>query len=165
MGGLKTSENLNEKAIKIALERLKMTRTRTPPEILKSRSRWNPVLLRNISEVTVRANDRSVIVRQDIDTGETIGWRYSDTPPSSTQINITKEEALDIALSEIEIPDDAVLDTIDLMGRGNLTHVYVAKWKHLVNGIEVENDYIIVKINPESKEVISVTTNWSEVNE
>ena len=163
-GVIKMSSELDKKAIKIALEKLKMKSTRAPPDIT-SFTRWNPVSLRRISEVTVRANERAMMIRQDADTGETIGWRYTDTSPSSTQIKITKEEALDIATKEIDLPNDAILDSIELQTKGSAGYVYLAKWMHMIDNIEVENDYVIVKINPETKEVISATKNWSEVNE
>ena len=164
-GGIKMSSELEKNAIKIALKKLKMETTRAAPDIVRSISRWNPVLLRRISEVSVRADERSIMVRQDVDTGETMGWRYTDALPSSIQIKITKEEAFDIATKEVDVSDDAVLDSIELQNKGSTGYVYLVKWIHMINDIEVENDYIIVKINPETAEVISATKNWSEVNE
>lgn len=162
-GVIKMSTELEKNAIKIALEKLKMDGTRAPPDIVRSSTRWNPVLLRRISEVSVRADERAMMVRQDVDTGETIGWRYTDTQPSSTQVKLTKEEALEIAKEEIDIPSDAVLDSVELQNKGSAGYVYLVKWMHMIDNIEVENDYILVKINPETKEVISATINWSEV--
>ena len=159
------SEEINKKSIKIALEKLKLRETRTAPEIVGSSSRWNPVLLRKVSETTVRAEGRSVMVRVDEDTGEMIGWRYLDAATASPKIKTTKEEALRIAQSEIELPANAELESVEMINRGGAGYTAIVKWKHMVKGIEVENDYIMVKINPETGEVISVTKNWSEVNE
>ena len=105
------------------------------------------------------------MVRVDQDTGETLGWRYSDTSVASPTIKITKEEALRIAQSEIEIPTDAELESVEMSNRGGIGYTCIVKWKHIVQGIEVENDFIIVKINPETRAVISVMKNWSEINE
>ena len=51
------SDERNKKLIDVALKKLKLKRTRTPPEVVKSSSQWNPVLLRRISETTVRADE------------------------------------------------------------------------------------------------------------
>ena len=165
VGWMSLTNEMNKRSIEVALEKLKLKETRTPPEIVRSSSRWNPVLLRRISETTVRADERSVMVRIDQDTGETIGWRYTDTSIASPKIKITKEEALRIAESEIEIPNDAELESVEMFSRGDIGYTCTVKWRHLVQGIEVENDYIMVKINPETREVISAMKNWSEVNE
>lgn len=165
VGEFSLTNNITQKSLEVALEILKIKRTKTPPEIVRSSSRWNPVLLRKISETTVRVDERCVMVRMDQDTGETIGWRYTDTAISSLKIKITKEEALRIAESEIQIPTDAELESVEILSRGDIGYTCIVKWRHLVQGIEVENDYILVKINPETREVISVMKNWSDVNE
>lgn len=165
VGGLILSDEIRKKSMEIALEKLKLKEKRAMPEIVRSSSRWNPVLLRKISETTVRAEGRSVMVRVDEDTGEMIGWRYLDAATASPKIKITKEEALRIAQSEIELPADAELESVEMVSRGGAGYAAIVKWKHMVKGIEVENDYVMVKINPETREVISVTRNWSEVNE
>jgi hypothetical protein len=159
------SDEIREKSMKIALEKLKLKETRAAPEIVRSSSRWNPVLLRKISENTVRAEGRSVMVRVDEDTGEMIGWRYLDAATASPKIKITEEEALTIAQSEIKLPAGAELESVEMVNRGSAGYAAIVKWKHIVKNIEVENDYIMVKINPETREVISVTKIWSEINE
>lgn len=165
LGGMRMKNEIKKRALEIALEKLELERTEAQPEITKSTTQWNPVLLRNISEITVRSAEESIIIRLDQDTGENVGWRYPEKRISSKRIEITKEEALEIAKSEIEIPNDAELEFIKMFNRGGIGHTSIVKWKHLVQGIEVENDYIIVKINPETRDVISVIKNWSEINE
>jgi hypothetical protein len=165
VGWINLSNEINKRSIDVALEKLKLKKTRTPPEIVKRSSQWNPVLLRRISETTVRADERSLMVRLDQDTGETMGWRYTDTAIASQKIKITKEEALRIAKAEIEIPNDAELESVEMFNRGGIGYTCIVKWKHLIQGIEVENDFIMVKINPETRAVISVMKNWSDVNE
>jgi uncharacterized membrane protein YkoI len=162
---MKISDELNNKAINIALEKLKIKSTETRPNIVKTSIHWNTKLLRQISETNVRTHKGNISIKHDIDTGELLGWRYNDIKLSSHKIAISKEEALDIAKKEITVPSDAILDSYELINRGGIGYVYAVKWKHNINNIEVDDDYIIVKINPETKEVISVTKNWSEINE
>lgn len=157
------TEKAKEKAIRVALEKLRLEAERVSPEIRRSKTEWNPVLLRKVAEVELRAEERSMLVRMDEDTGETLGWRYQDVDVGSDMVSITKEEALETAEKEVEVPDDAELRKAELLERGSAGYTYTVEWRHVVEGLEVENDFIIVKINPGTGRVVSVTKNWSEV--
>lgn len=56
-----------------------------------------------------------------------------------------------------------MFDSIELLDRGSLGFIYYVKWNHNIDDIPVEGDFLSVKINPETKEVISVTKNWSVI--
>jgi len=158
------NENLEKKAKEIAIKKFKLEKARIIPEIKeKKKSKWSPGLLKNIVNIEVRAADKSILTRFDEKTEEIIGWRYPNRSISSKVVKITKDEALDIAKSEVEIPNDAVFDTIDLLDRGSAGFIYFVKWNHYIDDIPVEGDFLSVKINPETKEVISVTKNWSVI--
>jgi len=156
-------KQIEEKAKVLAVRKLRLEETRVAPEIGEKKSMWVPGLLRKVSEVEVRAAEQSVVARIDEETGETLGWRYPKRAIGSPIIKLTEEEAIRIARSEVDIPGDAQLDGVELLGRGAAGSVYIVKWKHVVDGIPVEGDFVAVKINPETKEIISVTSNWSVI--
>ena len=156
-------ENLEKKAKKIAIKRLNLEEKRISPEIGQKKSKWSPGLLRNIVNIEVRAAEKSILTRFDEKTEEIIGWRYPDRSIGSKDVKINKDEALDIAKSEVDIPHDAVFDSIDLLDRGSPGLIYYVKWNHYIDDIPVEGDFLSVKINPETKEIISVTKNWSVI--
>lgn len=156
---------IEEKAKELALRKLRLEKVRATPEIEEKRSRWVPGLLKKVSEVEMRAAEQSIIVRIDEETGEAVGWRYPDKKIGSEVVKLTKEDAIKIATSEVEIPVDAELDSVELLDRGAPGLTYFVRWKHTIEGIPVEGDFILVKINPETGAVISVTKNWSVVKE
>lgn len=158
-------KKIEEKAKALAIQKLKLEAARVSPEIGETKSFWVPGVLRKVSEVEVRAAEQSVVARIDAETGETLGWRYPKRAISSPIVKLTEEEAIRIARSEVEIPSDAQLDGVELLNRGVTGSVYIVKWKHVVDGIPVEDDFIAVKINPETKEVVSATKNWSVIGQ
>ena len=155
------SEEIEKRAKEFVTKKLRLEELRVTPEIGRKKSRWSPGLLKKVSEVEVRTADKRMVVRIEEDTGETVGWRYSDVTIASQKVKITKEDALKIAENEVEMPDDAVFDSIRLLKRGAVGYTYTVKWNHVVDGIPVDGDFIVVKINPETGEVTSVTKNWS----
>jgi hypothetical protein len=156
-------DKIMEKAKEIAIAKLRLAEKRAVPEIREFKSSWSPGLLRKIAEVEVRAAEQSIVARIDEDTGETVGWRYPERTIGGRVIKLTEEEAVRIAKSEIEIPDDAILESVEFVNRGSPGFSCLVKWKHVVNNIPVEGDFVVVKINPETKAVISATKNWSEI--
>lgn len=155
------SEEIEKRAAEFGTKKMRLEELRIAPEIGQRKSRWSPGLLRKVSEVEVRAANKRMVVRIEEDTGETIGWRYPDVTIGSQKINITQEDAKKIANTEVDIPDDAVFDSVRLLKRGSVGYTYTVKWDHVVNGIPVEGDFLVVKINPETGEVTSVIKNWS----
>lgn len=155
------SEEIEKRAAEFVTKKMRLEELRIAPEIGQRKSSWSPGLLRKVSEVEVRAANKRMVVRIEEDTGETIGWRYPDVTIGSQKINITQEDAKKIAKTEVDIPDDAVFDSVRLLKRGAVGYTYTVKWDHVVNGIPVEGDFLVVKINPETGEVTSVTKNWS----
>jgi hypothetical protein len=156
-------DKIVRKAKEVATEKLRLKERRIAPEIGETKSRWSPGLLRTISEVEVRAAEQSIAVRIDEETGETIGWRYPDRTIGSRAVNLTEEEAIGIAKSEVEVPEDAVFESVEFLDRGAPGLTCFVRWKHVVDDILVEGDFIVVKINPETKDVISATKNWSVI--
>lgn len=156
-------KKIEEKVKKLATKKLRLRGKKIAPEIGEKTSRWSPGLLRKISEVEVRAAEQSIVARIDEETGETVGWRYPGRTIGSKVVKLTEEEAIKIAKSEVEVPEDAVFESVELLDRGAVGLTFFVRWKHVVGGIPVEGDFIVVKINPETKAVISTTKNWSVV--
>ena len=156
-------KKIEKKVKELATKKLRLREKRIAPEIGKKTSRWSPSLLRKISEVEVRAAEQSIVARIDEETGETVGWRYPGRAIGSKVVKLTEEEAIKIAESELVVPEDAVFESVELLDRGAPGLTYFVRWKHVVSGIPVEDDFIVVKINPETKAVISTTKNWSVV--
>jgi hypothetical protein len=104
-----------------------------------------------------------MIARIDEETGEVIGWRYPHRPSGSKAVKLTEEEAIGIAKSEVEVPEDAVFESVEFLDRGAPGLTCFVRWKHVVDDLPVEGDFIVVKINPETKDVISATKNWSVI--
>jgi hypothetical protein len=160
---MSNEKKIEEKAIALAMEKMGLRDSRVTPEVAKKKSKWEPGLLRKVSEVEVRAEDQSMLARLDEDTTEIIGWRYPDRVIGSKAIQLTREEAIRIAESEVEIPEDAILESVDFLDRGAPGTTCIVTWKHVIDDISVEGDFVVVKINPETKSVISATKNWSVI--
>jgi hypothetical protein len=152
-----------EKAKELATKKLRLKERRIAPEIGEKKSRWSPGLLRKISEVEVRAAEQSMVARIDEETGEAVGWRYPGRTIGSKAVKLTEEEAIKIAKSEVEVPEDAVFESVEFLDRGAPGVTCFVRWKHVVDDTPVEGDFIVVKINPETKDVISATKNWSVI--
>jgi len=161
------SEEIEKKAKEFARKKMHLRSRRATPKVSRKKSRWSPGLLKKVSEIELettneRARSKRMVVRIEDDTGDTIGWRYSDVAIGAKKVKITEEDALQIAKTELEeIPEDAKLDSVRLLNRGTAGFTYNVRWNHIVEDIPVEGDFLVVKINPETGEVTSVTKNWS----
>jgi hypothetical protein len=160
---VRQEKKIEEKAKELATKKLRLREKRIAPEIGEKTSRWSPGLLRKISEVEVRAAEQSIVARIDEETGETVGWRYPGRTIGSRVVKLTEEEAIKIAKSEVEVPKDAVFESVEFLDRGAPGLTCFVRWKHVIDDIPVEGDFIVVKINPETKAVISTTKNWSVI--
>ncbi len=155
--------NIDAKAIELVASKLATRSEGDDSQIVGRKSAWSPSLLRNLHEIDVRSDAGSMTVRIDGDTQEAIGWRYSDRPTRADSVQMTEEEAVAIAEAEIDVPPTAVLDSVDFVDRGTPGVRCSVMWKRVIDGIEVEGDFVYVKINPETREVISAIKNWSEI--
>jgi hypothetical protein len=160
---MRNDRQIEEKAIAFAIEKMGLRDRRLTPEVRKKKSRWDPGLLRQISEVELRAEDQGMLAKFDEESAEIVGWRYPDRAIGSGVVQLTEEEAIGIAGSEVEIPEDAVFESVEFLDRGAPGTTCIVKWKHVVDGIPVERDFVVVKINPETKNVISASKNWSVI--
>lgn len=160
---MRQEKKIEEMAKELATKKLRLREKRIAPEIGEKTSRWSPGLLRKISEVEVRAAEQSIVARIDEETGETVGWRYPRRTIGSRVVKLTEEEAIKIAKSELEVPNDAVFESVEFLDRGAPGLTCFVRWKHVIDDIPVEGDFIVVKINPETKAVISATKNWSVI--
>ena len=156
-------EQIKTKALELARKKLNLDGNFIP-RIVKKKSRWSSGLLRHIVEFEVKIDDKTILTTFDEETDESIGWRYPNIPIGSKTLKINKEDAVEIAKSEIDsIPQEAVLKSVECLNRGSPGFTYFVLWKHFIENIEVEGDFISVKINPETREIISVTINWSKI--
>jgi hypothetical protein len=155
------TEEIEKRATEFAAKKMRLDERRAAPEVGERRSRWSPGLLKRVSDVEVRSTEKRMVVRIEEDTGETVGWRYPDVTIGSQRVNITQEEAKRKAEKEVDVPEDAVFESTRLLRRGSAGYTYSVRWGHAVDGIPVEGDFLVVKINPETGEVTSVTKNWS----
>lgn len=155
------TEEIEKRATEFAAKKMRLDERRAAPEVGERRSRWSPGLLKRVSDVEVRSPEKRMVVRIEEDTGETVGWRYPDVTVGSQRVNITQEEARRKAEEEVDIPEDATYESTRLLRRGSAGYTYSVRWGHVLDGIPVEGDFLVVKINPETGEVTSVTKNWS----
>ena len=92
--------------------------------------------------------------------GETISW-YLDVLASGGTEAMPPDAALALATQVAQPPADAVLD-----GAGYETMAgrsfYRARWRHVVNGVPVEGDYVEVLVNGKHQKAFSLSRVWRE---
>ena len=92
--------------------------------------------------------------------GETISW-YLDVLASGGNESMPPDAALALATQVAQPPADAVPD-----GAGYETMAgrcfFRARWRHVVNGVPVEGDYIEVLVNGKHQKAFSLSRVWRE---
>jgi hypothetical protein len=74
------------------------------------------------------------------------------------------DECLETARTTANPPPDAELQIAEIELQAD-SAVFVARWRHLVDGIEVERDYIQVLVNPRTNKVFAFHRKWHELTE
>jgi hypothetical protein len=95
-------------------------------------------------------------------TGEQTGWYFSALAADPSDAFAT-EKALQAATRAAQPPDDAVLEHAGYEEQGE-EPVFVAHWKHVVNGLPVERDFIHVLVNGASGRAFAVQRCWHAVD-
>lgn len=91
---------------------------------------------------------------------DVLGWHVSAFAEDSAAV-LPPHEALQIARRSVDVPADAVLDVSEyetIAGRA----VFVVSWRHVVEGVVVERDYLRVYVNGRTGRVFAVARKWHE---
>ncbi len=97
-------------------------------------------------------------IRLNASTGETISW-YLDFLAIGCDASMPPADAVALAIQVAEPPADAVLEESgydNMAGRS----FFRVRWKHVIEGIPVEGDYIDVLINGKHRKVFSLSKVW-----
>lgn len=108
--------------------------------------------------VSSRLSDCSVTLNAL--SGETLSW-YLDVLATGGDQGMPEPAALALATAVAEPPPDAVLAVSGyetMAGRC----FYRARWKHVVDGIPVEGDYIEVLVNGRHQKVFALSRVWHQ---
>ncbi|MEO8280517.1 MAG: hypothetical protein ABI564_12555 [Ideonella sp.] len=99
-------------------------------------------------------------IRLNATTGETISW-YLDFLALGCDASMPPADAVALATQVAEPPANAVLDEsgYDIMAGRSF---FRARWKHVLDGIPVEGDYIEVLINGKHRKVFSLSKVWRD---
>jgi hypothetical protein len=111
-------------------------------------------LHKRISDYTARYNAR---------TAEQMSW-FFDALMEGSQPGQTVAACLDAATAVARPPAGADLELSEMEEQGDAT-VFVARWRHVRDGIEVEGDYIQVLVNPRTGKAFGFHTKWHDVRE
>jgi hypothetical protein len=96
-------------------------------------------------------------------TGEQRGWHFHELGRSSDDA-VEPARALEIARVAAEPPEGAELEHSGYEEQGG-EPVFVARWRHIVNGIPVERDFIHVLVNGSTGKAFLVQRCWHAVDE
>lgn len=116
------------------------------------------------AEVALRQFFADITVRIDAETGELLSWIIPERYKGATETTIDLEQSLRLASELVEIPDDAEIEEMTQETQPD-SHITNIIWRHVVNGLEVEGDCIIVQINSKTKEFISMAKVWNTVSD
>src|SRR5688572_32890543 len=70
---------------------------------------------------------------------------------------------LEAASAEAAPPDDAELEVATFEEQGDAS-VFIARWRHVVEGVPVERDYIQVLVNPRTGKPFALHRRWHTVD-
>lgn len=96
-------------------------------------------------------------------TGEQLGWHFHELGRDSDD-TVEAVRALEIATAAAAPPEGAELDHSGYEEQGG-EPVFVARWRHLVNGIPVERDFIHVLVNGATGKPFLVQRSWHTPDE
>jgi len=116
------------------------------------------------TQVMVRRFLAEITVRLDADTRQLTNWLIPTRYKGATETTITAEQAKQLALQVIELPDEAEMEELFQVSKPD-SHITNIAWRHVVNGIEVEGDFITVQINSKTQQFIAMTRIWNDVRD
>jgi hypothetical protein len=96
-------------------------------------------------------------------TGEPLGWYFSALAEGLDDA-LPPERALELARAAVELPPGAELVSAEYEEQGG-ERVFVARWRHVHEGVPVERDVIQVLVNGGIARVFGVHRRWHEVDE
>lgn len=96
-------------------------------------------------------------------TGEARGWHFHELGRDSDD-TIDAARALEIATAAAAPPEGAELEQSGYEEQGG-EQVFVARWRHVVNGIPVERDFIHVLVNGATGKPFLVQRHWHTPDE
>jgi len=96
-------------------------------------------------------------------TGERRGWHFAALGRDSDE-SLEPERALEAATHAAAPPDDAVLEHSGYEEQGG-EPVFVARWRHVVDGVAVERDFIHVLVNGSTGKPFLMQRSWRAVDE
>lgn len=117
-----------------------------------------------IATFDVKKKTGEINLRIDPESGELLSFIIPENYKDAAHTLITKNEALQITAGIIEIPADAEMNTF-FQEKETDSHITNITYRHIVNGIEIENDGIGIQINSKTKKIISFSKNWNAVVE
>lgn len=115
-------------------------------------------------QIAVLEKYADMTVRLDTDTGELVGWNIPLHEKNADSTMIDNLQVQRIVAQAVAIPRDAKILEINYEQEPD-AHIATAMWQHMVNDIEVENDCIIALVNSKTRQIISVSKIWNNVND
>lgn len=109
-------------------------------------------------ELTLSQKLTQYSLRQNATSAEIVSW-YLDFLSTHGDDSMPKEEALALAETTANLPDDAVLESADYEEAAGRCFFRV-RWSHRVDDLPVEGDFIEVLINGAARRVFSLTRMW-----
>jgi hypothetical protein len=96
-------------------------------------------------------------------TGEQRGWHFHALGRDSDD-TVEPARALEIAIAAAAPPDGAELEHSGYEEQGG-EPIFVARWRHVVNGIPVERDFVHVLVNGSTGKPFLVQRSWRAVDD
>lgn len=124
---------------------------------------WEPLIGRRIVEVSFEVKELSRLdIEFDAETGEMIEFRNPQAALSGVGKARTADELRALAEALAKPPAAARFDGV-AFDRNAGTDEALVSWSHVEDGMEVEYDFIRVRLNPSSGEAISHSRNWTAI--
>jgi hypothetical protein len=162
-------------ANRVGARALKSTLRAAVPEPKLS---WKPGLSREVLEVqTPIEGKKQFLTSIDPKTGEVLRWYDPDAAPVTITraMGVTRTRTMEVdhaeALQQAEetlkktdtaIPANAV-SKVSEIDQAKAGVKYVVEWKHQIDGVEVEGDFIRVTFNAETMKPMMFSKNWTDV--
>jgi hypothetical protein len=99
-------------------------------------------------------------IKLDADSGEFLGYLVSAFADPPAGVEMTQEQALELAGSLLQIPPDAVLESFQHIEWTQFRRLVQLQWKHVVQGLRVDGDYLRVVLNPTTKKIVEMERFW-----
>lgn len=94
--------------------------------------------------------------------GDVLGWHVSVLAKDSAAV-LSPQDALQAAQSAVEVPADAVLEASEYESIAGQP-VFVVSWRHVVEGVVVERDYLRAYVNGRTGRVFAIARKWHDLD-